>query len=96
VVPVKVRVDDEADGLLRDVAEAVHDHARRRGLGVRVHDRHAVVALDDRGVAVDLVGGRGHRDVHTVGDLPEVELRVALRRPLVAAAVHGCGLPLRA
>src|SRR3989475_10770767 len=72
VVPVEVRVDHVAHRLRCDRADPVDDHPGRRGLGVRVDDDDAVVALDDRGVAVDLVRGGGHRGVHAVGDLPDV------------------------
>jgi len=92
VVPVEVRVHDVADGLGRDLAQVLDDHARRRGLAVRVDDHHPVVGLDDRGVAVDLVGGRGHGGVHAVRQLRDVELRVALAGPLVGATVHRGGL----
>ena len=88
VIPVEMRVDDVADGLGREVAQLLDDEAGGRGLGMRVHDHHAVVALDDGSVAVDLVGGRGHRHVHAVGHLLDVELGVALRGSLVATAIH--------
>src|SRR5215467_14235145 len=57
---------------------------------MRVHHHDAVVALDDGRVAVDLVGGRGHRHVHAVGDFLEVEPRVASIRSLMRTAVHRC------
>jgi hypothetical protein len=88
VVPVKVGVDDVAHGLRREVAQMVHDDPGRRGLAVRVDDDQAVVRLDDRRIAVDLVRGRGHRDVHAVGDLLNVEARVAAVGALMSAAVH--------
>jgi hypothetical protein len=88
VVPVEMGVDDVAHRPGRDVAEAVHDHPRRGGLGVGVHDHRAVVALDDRGVGVDLVGGGGDRDVDAVGHPAEIEAGVA-PRALVTATVHG-------
>ena len=89
VVPVEVRVDHVAHGLAGEIAEPVDDDAGRRGLRVRVDDDEPAVRLDDRRVAVDLVRGRGHRDVHAVGDLPDVEARVAAVGALVSAAIHG-------
>jgi len=40
---------------------------------VRVHDEHAVVEQNDRGVAVDLVRGLGDGGVDAVGDGLDVE-----------------------
>src|SRR5215831_10512971 len=57
---------------------------------MRVHHHDTVVVLDDGRVAVDLVGGRGHRHVHAVGDFLEVEPRVASIRSLMRTAVHRC------
>src|SRR5207247_11422601 len=48
----------------------------------------AVVVLDDRRVLVHLVGRRGDRDVHAVGDLLDLEPCVAGALSLVTAAVH--------
>jgi pimeloyl-ACP methyl ester carboxylesterase len=47
-----------------------------------------VSSPDDRRVAVHLVRGHRHRDVHAVGDLFDVEARVAGILSLVSAAVH--------
>ena len=69
VVPVEVRVDHVAHRLARDVAQALHDDAGGRRLRVGVDDDHAVVRLDDRRVAVHLVGRRGDRHVHAVRHL---------------------------
>ena len=88
VVPVEVRVDDVADRLRRDVAQPLDDHAGRRRLGVRVDDEDAVVALDDGGVGVHLVGGGGHRHVDAVGHPLDVEPRVSAPRSLMPATVH--------
>src|SRR5216117_4013888 len=88
VVPVEVRVDHVAHRLRRDLAQPFHDDAGRRGLRVCVDDGHAVVALDDRRVRVHLVGRRGDRDVHAVGDLLDLEPCVAGALSLVTAAVH--------
>src|SRR3989442_1015016 len=88
VVPVEVRVDHVAHRLRRDLAQPFHDDAGRRGLRVCVDDGHAIVALDDRRVRVHLVGRRGDRDVHAVGDLLDLEPCVADALSLVTAAVH--------
>src|SRR5438034_624412 len=88
VVPVELRVDHVAHRLRRDLAQPFHDDAGRRGLRVCVDDGHAVVALDDRRVRVHLVGRRGDRDVHAVGDLLDLEPCVAGALSLVTAAVR--------
>src|SRR5207245_11149106 len=82
VVPVEVCVHDVTHGLRRDVAQSLHDHASRRGLGVRVDDDHAVVTFDDRRVGVHLVGRGGHGDVHDIGNLMDFEASVPSSYPL--------------
>src|SRR5262249_35510391 len=56
---------------------------RRGRLGVRVDDEDAVVRLDERGVAVDLVRARGHADVDALRHLLDVEEGVVAARAAV-------------
>ena len=94
VVPVEVGVDDVAHGLRRDRPDPLDDGARGRGLRVRIDDQDAVVGLDERGVAVDLVRARGHGDVDAVRHLLDVEERVVAARAAVdhdeTSAGPGC------
>ena len=73
VVPVKVSVHDVAHWLVREFLDLLDERPRGRGFGVRVHDEHAVVEQNDRGVAVDLVRGLGDGGVDAVGDGLDVE-----------------------
>jgi hypothetical protein len=80
---VEVRVDDVADGLRRDGPESLDDGARGGRLRVGIDHEDAVVRLDERGVAVDLVRARRDGDVHAVRDLLDVEEGVVAARAAV-------------
>ncbi len=73
VVPVKVRVDDLANRLLRQALDLLVERARRRRLRVGVDDHDTVVRQDDGRVTVDLVPRRGDRGVDAIADLLELE-----------------------
>src|SRR5262249_5415086 len=73
VIPVEVRVDDLADGLLGHRLNLLVDRAGRGRLGVGVDHHDAVIGHDHRGVAVDLVGGSGDGGVDAVTDLLQLE-----------------------
>ena len=79
VVVVPVRVDDDADGLVRECAERREGLARGRGARLRIHDYYAVVAYDEEAVRLD---GEArwvfaHGRVYSLGELHHVELRGA-------------------
>ena len=88
VIPVEVRVDHVADGFAGEIAQLLDDHPGRRRLRVRVDHHDAVRVLDDRGVAIHLVGGGCHGRPDSVGDLLDVEPRVPATGSFVSAAIH--------
>src|SRR6202011_690394 len=73
VVPVKMCVDNELDRLGRELFDLLDQGAGSRRLGVGVDDEDDVVEQDDRGVAIDFVGGLGNGGVDSVCDRLDVE-----------------------
>ena len=53
-------VDDELDRLGRELFDLLNEGAGSGRLGVSVDDEDDVVEEDDRGVAIDFVGGLGN------------------------------------
>ena len=73
MVPVKVGVDDVFHGLGSEFLDLFDEGARRGRFGVGVDDEDDVVEQDDRGVAIDFVGGLGNGGVDAVGHGLDVE-----------------------
>ena len=61
-------IDDELDRLGRHLFDLLDKGTGGRRLGVRVNDQDAVVEDDNRGIAIDLVGGLGNCSVDSVCD----------------------------
>src|SRR2546427_4417048 len=66
-------VDDELDGLGRELFDLLNEDAGSGRLGVGVDDEDGVVEDDNRGVAIDFVGGLGNGGVDSVCDRLDVE-----------------------
>jgi len=66
-------VDNELDGLGRELFDLLDQGAGSRRLGVSVDDEDDVVEQDDRGVAIDFVGGLGNGGIDAVCDGLDVE-----------------------
>ena len=66
-------VDDKLDGLGRELFDLLNEGAGSGRLGVGVDDEDGVVEDDNRGVAIDFVGGLGNGGVDSVCDRLDVE-----------------------
>jgi len=66
-------VDDELDGLGRELFDLLNEDAGSGRLGVGVDDEDGVIEDDNRGVAIDFVGGLGNGGVDSVCDRLDVE-----------------------
>jgi hypothetical protein len=66
-------VDDEFDGLGRELFDLLDEDAGGGRFGVRVDDEDAIAENDDGGVAIYFVGGLGDGSVDTVGHGLDVE-----------------------
>ena len=66
-------VDDKLDGLGRELFDLLNEDAGSGRLGVGVDDEDGVVEDDNRGVAIDFVGGLGNGGVDSVCDRLDVE-----------------------